>query len=436
MKNATAYRVEGESGRFEFITHKAVGNDGRVFDAARDFLVGLSGKQRYRTEGFNEIALIHGCVDMSYRKTAKALTRIRHQEASTSSETLRYYVESEGDKIIKNISEQSREIFTDYGFDENGVPFYGRQRPVPSDALASPERVLAVVKEVAANGDFSVNDLISNPVAYENPDATVNVSVDDVGVKKQKDIRDKKRIIINNKRGIDPANNYANIHNKKTKRERIQHTVAHIQSDRGCYALVGYGVAATLSLVTAFLLKNKLMRRRVVFFVDGQRSLKNHIVKLFDWSGAGIILDWYHIPKKCSELLSLAMSDRDARNHALKDVKKLIWHGLVDQAQQSLKRIDRRNIKNPKAIADLIGYLERNRNHIPCYAARERLGLRNSSNIGEKMNDLIVSERQKNNGMSWTRSGSTTLAALNAIKINQEHHAWFEKRTIPFKMVA
>ena len=57
---------------------------------------------------------------------------------------------------------------------------------------------------------------------------------------------------------------------------------------------------------------------------------------------------------------------------------------------------------------------------IPCYALRKKLRLRNSSAIGEKMNDLIVSSRQKHSGMSWSKSGSFSLAALTAAKLNGE----------------
>ena len=70
------------------------------------------------------------------------------------------------------------------------------------------------------------------------------------------------------------------------------------------------------------------------------------------------------------------------------------------------------------------------------FCHKEKLGLRNSSNIGEKMNDLIVSNRQKHNGMSWSRSGSVTLATLTALKRNKEYVNWFEDRDLKFKLVA
>ena len=81
-------------------------------------------------------------------------------------------------------------------------------------------------------------------------------------------------------------------------------------------------------------------------------------------------------------------------------------------------------------------YLRRNKPYIPCYAIGKQLGLRNSSNIGEKMNDLIVSERQKHNGMSWSKKGSVALASVTALKRNRESQRWFEDREIEFKLVS
>jgi hypothetical protein len=109
---------------------------------------------------------------------------------------------------------------------------------------------------------------------------------------------------------------------------------------------------------------------------------------------------------------------------------------LVDHAIAFVKRIDASQLKNPDALTQLIGYFERNRAHIPCYAVRKELGLRNSSQIGEKMNDLVVAERQKHNGMSWSVSGSIALASLTALTRNHEYAMWFEEGNIEFKLAA
>jgi len=56
------------------------------------------------------------------------------------------------------------------------------------------------------------------------------------------------------------------------------------------------------------------------------------------------------------------------------------------------------------------------------------------NHIGEKMNDLIVSSRQKHNGMSCSKKGALALAALTAVKRNGEDLSWLKKRKLKFKL--
>ncbi len=81
-------------------------------------------------------------------------------------------------------------------------------------------------------------------------------------------------------------------------------------------------------------------------------------------------------------------------------------------------------------------YLAKNRLMIPAYAVRRELGLRNSSNRGEKANDLIVADRQKHNGRSWSQSGSLALASVTALKQNQEYQKWFQEGQIEFELAS
>ena len=114
----------------------------------------------------------------------------------------------------------------------------------------------------------------------------------------------------------------------------------------------------------------------------------------------------------------------------------LLWFGLTDKAIAHLKKVDNSVVKRTDAIKKLINYLDRNRPYIPCYALRKKLGLQNSSSIGEKMNDLVVSERQKHNGMSWSKNGSVALASITSLKRNKEGRNWFSKRELKFKLAA
>ena len=132
----------------------------------------------------------------------------------------------------------------------------------------------------------------------------------------------------------------------------------------------------------------------------------------------------------------MAVKGREICNAVLEELRPFLWHGLVDQAIQYLKSVPETQIKNTEAIKHLISYLERNRPMIPAYALRSELGLRNSSNRGEKSNDLIVAERQKHKGMSWSTSGSVGLASVSALKKNKEYKKWFQEEKIEFKLAS
>jgi len=213
--------------------------------------------------------------------------------------------------------------------------------------------------------------------------------------------------------------------------------VAHIQKEATAYTLNGHGSVAVLRLVIAFLCFNDLLGYNLIFFVDGQRTLHAAIVAAFAWfRPVQIILDWYHLQKKCEQQLSLALAGRAIRNAVLEELLKLLWYGLVDRAIQYLQTLPADQIKNAVAFQVMIGYLERHKSCIPAYAVRQALGLRNSSNLGEKQNDLVVSERQKHNGMSWSKDGSVGLATLTAAIQNDEAPTWLKKGQMAFKLAA
>ena len=57
---------------------------------------------------------------------------------------------------------------------------------------------------------------------------------------------------------------------------------------------------AVLSFVTAFIFNNGLIGNRMQFFTDGHKTLNETILNCFNWlKNIGIILDWYHLEKKC-----------------------------------------------------------------------------------------------------------------------------------------
>ncbi len=115
-----------------------------------------------------------------------------------------------------------------------------------------------------------------------------------------------------------------------------------------------------------------------------------------------------------------------------------LWSQTVkfDPRAVYLRDLDPEKIKPGQSVETLIGYFERNQDYIPCYALRKQLGLRNSSNRGEKANDLCVAGRQKHQGMSWSKAGSVALASVVTMSRNQQLVRWSRTHRLDFQWVA
>ena len=216
----------------------------------------------------------------------------------------------------------------------------------------------------------------------------------------------------------------------------VYNTVVHIQNNESkAYTLNTPTLSQMMPIVLAFLLSNSMLCQpgSLVFFTDGARDIRKAIQESFHFIPFKIILDWFHLEKKCKDLLSMAISGKEAKKQILTALLARLWLGKVDQAMRLLQEMSKDMIKNQKELDNLVNYLDRNSSCIPCYALRQKLGLRTSSNPVEKANDLLVSERQKHNGMSWSADGSTSLATLTDVRRNGEDRNWLQKRHIHFQ---
>lgn len=246
-----------------------------------------------------------------------------------------------------------------------------------------------------------------------SPSECVYVSIDDIGVKHQKDSRSPEA-----GKGAGYAGN----------------TVIHIQHGQNAYVLTACGMKNAMGSMLAFLVFNGLLQNRLVFFTDGARNIKSSIEEMFAFHPYTVIPDWYHLKKKCQELLGMAVKGKDARNKTLGKLLRILWVGDVKSAVSYLETLPSSIIKNPKWLDEQISYLKRKEYSITCYAAGAGLGLRNSSNPVEKTNDILVARRQKHNGMSWSKHGSSALAAIEMVYQNGYEDIWFRHGQISFVM--
>jgi Uncharacterised protein family (UPF0236) len=143
-----------------------------------------------------------------------------------------------------------------------------------------------------------------------------------------------------------------------------------------------------------------------------------------------MVLCWWHLRKRCYESLSSAGGAKDRRREFEKALLGQLWRGEAEAAIDLLRGA-LEWVRNPTAVEDLIGYLEKRRAYIPDYEQRQRAGLWIASTRVEKYNDWAVSARCKHRGMSWSPSGVLALAALEAARRNGELDEWRRDRELP-----
>lgn len=397
--------MEAESGRIAFLAH------GELSDSLRP-------KERVLSLSFLEAASCV-CTKTSYRDAADILNRFlgRTDEDVIKLRTLSDGICRIGAEISRKLSDVTAHILSMYGFDEaSGLPLEGTALPgnitsvtVQQDDGIHQAKIDEAVTAVNASREEKIPFSPEEINIESSPEKCVYVSIDDIGVKHQKDSR---------KEGSEKEYKY------------VENTVAHIQYGEESYILTGIGMGNVFRSVLAFLLANNLLSRELVFMTDGARDIKNHIESVFQFHPHIVVLDWFHLKKRCQERLSQSIRGKDRRNAVLEKVLRYLWVGDVAGAAEYLSALPSADIKNRKWLDDLLKYFENKEDSIACYALRAKLGLRNSSNPVEKANDLIVAQRQKHNGMAWSPNGSGSLAALQMIYLNHQSDLWFRKKEL------
>ena len=397
--------LESESGRISI----------RVYGSLAD---SLQPKERVLSLSFLEAASC-ACTKTSYRDAADILNRFlgRTDINSIKLRTLSDSIGRIGAEISEELSDVTAHILSMYGFDaESALPLEGvvlsdNITTVSASQDAGPDKP-GINEAIAAVNDsreekipFSAAEIKIESV----PEECVYVSIDDIGVKHQKDSR---------KEGSVRDYKY------------VENTVAHIQYGDESYILTGTGMRNVFKSVLAFLLVNNLLSRELVFLTDGAQDIRSHIQSVFQFHPYMVILDWFHLKKRCQEWLSMAIRGKDRRNAILEKALRYLWAGDVAGASEYLSSLDPADIKNRKWLDNLLGYFQKKGGAITCYALRAKLGLRNSSNPVEKANDLVVAGRQKHNGMAWSPEGSGALAALQMIYLNNQPDLWFHRKEL------
>lgn len=116
---------------------------------------------------------------------------MRHVEEATPMRSLREQSEREGARLQAHIEQKSETILRERGVrseaDESVKgPSFGRKEIKQKSSEEVAKIIEVCIEEAEARAEMA-----ANPVPYEEPEQSVSVAVDDVGVKRQKAARRK-----------------------------------------------------------------------------------------------------------------------------------------------------------------------------------------------------------------------------------------------------
>ena len=159
-------------------------------------------------------------------------------------------------------------------------------------------------------------------------------------------------------------------------------------------------------------------RRAALVVADGARWLRLWFAALrTQLPSSELVLDWYHLRKKCHELGRRICRGRKAKAELMRPLLRHLWRGEVDAALALLEGY-RGQTRNEAVLDELLGYLRERRGCLPHYGQRRRERRYIGSGIVEQANDVLVARRQKGAGMPWRVETSDALAALRTVMLN------------------
>jgi hypothetical protein len=217
---------------------------------------------------------------------------------------------------------------------------------------------------------------------------------------------------------------------RKLARRRFNELrTARVVTTQGTRYLSGAGdTFLTLLLILVLLCAGR--QRLVLLIADGARWIRNWFAALQAvWASSRMLLDWFHLRKRCAELGSMICHGRKAKAALLRPLYRELWQGEVDAAIARLEAY-REQARNVERLEELIEYLRERQPYIPNYRQRRQECHYIGSGHVEKANDLIVAKRQKGAGMHWSLATSDALAALRTLMLNGGWDRYWRHREV------
>ena len=398
-----------------------------------ELLGSLRGKESLKSLRFRHVVgfLIRS---VSYRQTASILNTITHRndEDQISHRTINDLVKTELSKAEMKIDEFINEILPSNGFSsKTGKLRKGKQTPdvFQSSCNYTEDNTLLedashFVEEFNKKQDddackinlsewIGILDEVNRPILEVSPD------------------------------GVEGKHQKIHRRNKDSEGEKGGKTVntsnLHLEVDGMVLALCARTMKKVFILLLAVLLQNDLLDKyRMIVFTDGGRDIKKWVIAILGFANPIMVIDWFHLKKKCNEYFSMALKGgaihKEARGRIKREFFARLWVGNLKGAVAYLETIDKSLIKNHRRLYEMKEYLERKKYGITCYALRRHFKLRMSSNKVEKLNDINTSARQKHKGKAWSHDGSYFLTLLSTIFFNNGEKSWYEDGNLDFSL--
>lgn len=192
---------------------------------------------------------------------------------------------------------------------------------------------------------------------------------------------------------------------------------AQVSTPAGRRYLSGTGPALLRQLLVLLLIC-AVRWPAVLIVADGARWIRAWFGEVLAiLPGSALILDWWHLYKRCRELASMACRGRKVKAALLRPIYRHLWQGDVAAAVALLEAY-RPQAKDGERLEEWITYLRERAPYIPNYWGRRRTCQYIGSGAVEQVNDVVVARRQKGQGMRWQESTSDALAALRTLMMN------------------
>ena len=215
----------------------------------------------------------------------------------------------------------------------------------------------------------------------------------------------------------------------RKKGSRLELRVAHLQTTEGHRYVTGTG-ETFLDKVLAAIQALGGEQRALIMLGDGARWIRDFFeTRLAAFPNKELVLDWYHLTKKCKELLSMVTRGRSQRRDCLRQLMPLLWEGKVEAALTFLQGL-RPTARRADKLDELIAYVQKHRPYIPNYKQRRRRCQFNSSNAAERACNVLVAHRQKHKSMHWILQGADALCALQTLWYNRAWDLYWKGRQL------